>query len=143
MKTFVPRFPDNLKYHPKNNLAKTPRTPPPPGFPNTVHLWLDLVFSHFQKTYFINLRQRYLEINACQIYSGIFSKKYIRYFDCPTLNFTESVEVIQTIRLEMALPSCPLMQSKEKKIVKTSTSKCDHFVQSQYYYIKRMTTMAE
>ena len=71
-----------------------------------------------------------------------FRRNSFRYFDRP-LNLTESVEVIQTIRLEMALPSCPLMQSKEKKIVKTSTSKCDHFVQSQYYYIKRMTTMAE
>ncbi len=33
-----PRFSDNPKYPPKKNLAKTPKTLPPSGFPTTVHL---------------------------------------------------------------------------------------------------------
>ncbi len=53
-----------------------------------------------------------------------FRRNQFRDFD---LNFTESVEVIQTIRLEMALPSCPLMQSKEKKIVQNLNLKMRSF----------------
>ena len=56
-----------------------------------------------------------------------FRRNQFRDFDRPTLNFTESVEVIQTIRLEMALPSCPLMQSKEKKIVQNLNLKMRSF----------------